>query len=156
MRLSISSNPFGVVNCNENKSPQVVDLRIPLREPSPKRKAGLISPPCELANSSTTAAAAIVSERDPLSDSKQLHIEFIFLFGNNYFIFFQPLHSGSILAKHEDNGCAKHFWQHRRRRMGSNSNGTNKIRSAGWNTKKTIRENLLEISVHSVVNTHWQ
>ena len=85
MRLSISSNPFGVVNCNENKSPQVVDLRIPLREPSPKRKAGLISPPCELANSSTTAAAAIVSERDPLSDSKQLHIEFIFLFGNNYF-----------------------------------------------------------------------
>lgn len=59
MRLSISSN--------ENKSPQVVDLRIPLREPSPKRKAGLISPPCELANSSTTAAAAI-SERDPLSD----------------------------------------------------------------------------------------
>lgn len=64
MRLSISSNPFGVVNCNENKSPQVVDLP----EPSPKRKAGLISPPCELANSSTTAAAAIVSERDPLSD----------------------------------------------------------------------------------------
>ena len=64
MRLSISSTPFsGVANCIENKSPQVVDLH----EPSPKRKAGLISPPCAFANTSTTAAAAI-SERDPLSD----------------------------------------------------------------------------------------